>query len=224
MRAFLIALTAVVLTVALAACGGSSGSSSSKKGTTTKAGPPTTLTAKGYAALVADIRLTNRKLGPSTLAGRCDRLGKDAYDEEVGAIREVCVTLADILQAAQGISGCAKKTPADPLATRRCIADGLDQVAAYSSDAIDAVKQVAAVNDIAAGPCRDYLIDRRETGRFRDFARTARSVARTLRDSNASQARLQTALTRLQIATKRFERLDRSKAEQLAQAKACRPA
>lgn len=219
MRTLSIAL-AVSLALVLAACGDGGSKPDKKAGS----GPPTALTRQGYAALVAYIRLTNTDLRPSTLARRCKRLGSDAYNEEVGAIREVCVTVSDVLRAARDIEGCPKKTPSDALATRRCVADGLDRMAAYSSDAIGAVKQVPEVNAVAAGACLDYLRDRRETERFRDFARTARRTARVFRDAGASQTRLQRSATRLEIAFKRFERTTRSKAEELAEAKACRPA
>lgn len=211
--------------LAFAACGsGGGGSATTATTATTNAGPPTTLTARGYAALVEYVRVSKAGLSPSRLPDRCDRLGRSAYNDEVGAIREVCVTVSDIEQAAKEMRGCEDKTPSDALATRRCIADGLDRIAAYASDAVDAVRRVAAVNRLAPGRCRSYLLDAREVERFQDFARTARSTARTLRDSAASQTRLQQASTRLEIAIRRFERTGRSRSAELAAARACRPA
>lgn len=227
MRALLIAPLAVVV-LALAACGGGDTKTATVTvpATTTTPVAPKTLTAAGYAALIQFTYLTNRDLSPAKFASRCERLGTGAgdFNEEVGAIREACATLADIQASGDTVEKCPKKYAGDPQAQRRCFANGLDQIAAYSSDAIDASKQIARVNDMAAGPCRDYLLDPREVARLRGFARAARSTAATFRDDNAGQDELQRAVNRLEIAFKRFARSSTSKSEQLTRARSCRPA
>ena len=217
-------LIALVLGAALglSACGSSDGGSS-----TTTAKPatsaPRTLTSSGYRALAAFLDLSSADLSPARFAERCDSLGRSAYDDEVGAIREVCVTVSDIAQASSEMRSCNAKTSTDVLAARRCTADGLDRVAAYASDAVDAIRAVAKVNGLATGACRSYLLDPREIERFQDFARTARSTARAMRDTAASQTRLQQAANRLEIASRRFERTARAPSAERAAAKACRP-
>lgn len=228
MRALLLVPFAVVV-LGLAACGGGGDTTTATvtvPATTTTPVAPKTLTAQGYAALIQFTYLTNRDLSPAKFAARCERLGTSGgdFNEEVGAIREACATLADIQTASAAAIRCPKKFADDAQAQRRCFADALDQLAAYSSDAIDASKQITQVNDMAAGPCRSYLLDPRELARLRGFARASRSTASTFRDTNASQDELQRAANRLDIAFKRFARSSTSKSEQLTQARSCRPA
>lgn len=226
MRALLIVPFAVIV-LGLAACGGSSDTKTATvtvPATTTTAVAPTTLTKQGYEALIEYTYLTNRDLSPAKFAARCERLGTGTggFNEEVAAIREVCVTLADIQKASADVEKCTKKE-SDARARLRCVADGLDKIAAYSADAIDASKQVTQVNDMADGPCRSYLLDPKERARLRAFTGAARSTARTFRDDNASQEELQRAANQLDIAFTRFARTETSKSEELARARTCRP-
>ncbi len=118
------------------------------------------------------------------------------------------MTVADIGQASKDTQRCAKQE-SEPLAVRRCIAGALDQIAAYAADAITGAKAVASAAHLEPGACRDYLLDERELTQFRSFSRTAKAVARTLRDESASPARLEAATSKLEIAFRRFERVGR---------------
>lgn len=228
-------LLIAVAALGVTACGGGSSPSTTTTGMATSTGSastatpgtgnarPATLTADGYAALVAFTRLTNRKQSAGSMSKRCSALQEGSTDPQVGAIRETCLALADIQQASKDVEGCAKEQ-ADLQARRTCLADGLDQIAAYSRDAMTAGRRVVSVGDLAPGPCRAYLLDPVERARLRSFARSAEAMASAFRDTGASPARLQAASNRLEIAFRRFARVSRTLPEELAQAAACRPA
>ena len=212
-------LLLLLATVAVAApgCGGGDGTGST---TTTQTPAVTTLSAAGYRALTDFNALSESDAAPATMARRCERVGPSAgFDEQVDAIREFCMTVADIAQASKDTERCAKQS-SDPLAVRRCIAGALDQIAAYAADAITGAKTVASAAHLEPGACRDYLLDERELTQFRSFSHTARAVARTLRDESASPARLQAATSRLEIAFRRFERTAGG-GQEAERAKAC---
>lgn len=192
--------------------------------TTMTAAPktPVALSAAGYLALKQFNALADETMRPATMARRCEKVGPAAeYEPQVDAIREFCLTVADIGRASKDTEACAKQE-SDPVAVRRCIAGALDEMAAYSRDAVSAAKAVVRAADLGPGACRDYLLDQRELSTFRSFGRTAESVARVLRDENASQAQLEAATKRLEISFRRFERA--SGGDDAARAKACAPA
>lgn len=212
-------LVPLVLLALLAApgCGGDDG------GTTTTTAAPTTLSAAGYLALTDFNRLADGNASPAAFARRCERVGPAAeYEAQVDAVREFCMTVADIGRASEDTKACAKDE-SDPLAVRRCIAGALDEMAAYSRDAIAGAKAVVRAADLASGACRDYLLDERELSTFRSFGRTARDVARVLRDEGATQTQLEAATSRLEISFRRFERASGG-GDDAARAKACAPA
>ncbi len=191
--------------------------------TTTTAAPkaPVALSAAGYAALTDFNALADGDVSPATMARRCERIGPSGgYDEQVDAVREFCLTIADIGRASKDAEACAKGD-GDPLAVRRCIAGALDEMAAYARDAVAGAKAVVAAADLDPGACRDYLLDERELSTFRSFGRTAEQVARVLRDEDASQTRLEAATGRLEISLRRFERA--AGGDDAARAKACAP-
>lgn len=198
-------------------CGGDDGGD-----TTTKAAPATTLSAPGYRALADFNKLTKSDAGPETVARRCERIGPSGgFDEQVDAVREFCLTVADIGRASKDVEACAKDE-SEPLAVRRCIAGALDQMAAYARDAVAGAKAVVRAAELDPGACRDYLLDERELSTFRSFGRTAEQVARVLRDEDATQTQLEAATSRLEISFRRFERAGGG--DDAARAKACAPA
>ncbi len=204
--------------VVLSGCGGGGDGAGSTQ--TTQASAVTTLSAAGYKALTDFNTLSESDASPATVARRCERIGPSGgFDEQVDAIREFCVTVADIGQASKDTAACAKQS-SDPLAVRRCIAGALDQIAAYATDAITGAKAVATVAHLEPGACRDYLLDEGELTQFRSFGRTAKEVARTLRDESASAARLEAATSKLEIASRRFERAAGG-GQEAERAKAC---
>ena len=175
----LLPLLAAVAVVAPGCGGGGDGAGSTK---TAQAPAVITLSAAGYKALTDFNSLSESDAAPATMARRCERVGPSAgFDEQVDAIREFCMTVADIGQASKDTGKCAKQS-SDPLAVRRCIAGTLDQIAAYAADAITGAKAVASAAHLEPGACRDYLLDEGELTQFRSFSRTAKAVARTLRD------------------------------------------
>ena len=199
------------------------GCGSDDETTTTTAAPKATvaLSAAGYAALTDFNALAESDASPATVARRCERIGPSGgYDEQVDAIREFCLTVADIGRASKDAETCAQEEDA-PLAVRRCIAGALDEMAAYARDAVAGAKAVVAAADLEAGACRGYLLDERELSTFRSFGRTAEEVARVLRDEDASQTQLEAATGRLEISLRRFERA--AGGDDAARAKACAP-
>ncbi len=191
-------------------------------GTTTAASSPATLSAPGYRALTDFNRLAESDASPATLARRCERIGPSGgYEAQVDAIREFCLTVADIGQASKDTESCAKETN-EAIEARRCIAGALDQMSAYARDAVAGAKEVVQAAAMESGACRDYLLDARELATFRSFARTASQVARTLRDETATQTQLEAATSRLEISFRRFERAS-SGPDEAARAKVCAP-
>ena len=214
--------TALPLLVAAAlvvsGCGGDDGGDA----TTTGAAQTTTLSAAGNRALTDFNRLSESDAGPETAARRCERIGPSGeFDEQVDAIREFCLTIADIGRASKDVDACSKDE-SEPLAVRRCIAGALDQMAAYARDAVADAKAVVRAAELDPGACRDYLLDERELSTFRSFGRPAEQVARVLRDEDATQTQLEAATSRLEISFRRFERA--SGGDDAARAKACAPA
>jgi hypothetical protein len=206
--------------VVVPGCGGGGDGDGAGSTKATQVPAVTTLSAAGYKALTDFNSLSESDAAPATVARRCERIGPSAgFDEQVDAIREFCMTVADIGQASKDTGQCAKQS-SDPVAVRRCIAGTLDQIAAYAADAITGAKAVAGAAHLGSGACRDYLLDERELTQFRSFSRTAKVVARTLRDQSASQARLEAATSRLEIAFRRFERAAGG-GQEAERAKAC---
>ena len=219
MTARLIVPLLLVALVAATGCGGGDGGDT----TTATTAAPTTLSAAGYLALTDFNRLADGNASPAAFARRCERVGPAAeYEPQVDAVREFCMTVADIGRASEDTKACAKDET-EPLAVRRCIAGALDEMSAYSRDAVAGAKAVVRSADLASGACRDYLLDERELSTFRSFGRTARDVARVLRDEGASQTQLEAATSRLEISFRRFERASGG-GDDAARAKACAPA
>ncbi|MCD6726282.1 MAG: DUF4333 domain-containing protein [Solirubrobacteraceae bacterium] len=184
---------------------------------------PTTLSPAGFMALREFVTLSRKKLKTSTLRSRCEALGDDAADEQVARIQAICASIADITGATGRLKRCSTAGGGQSKVLG-CLADQLDQISAFSRDALQASADLAKSAGLAAGACRAYLLDPAERRTLRRFGAAAERSADLFRSPSPTTAQLGDAVNRLEIASLRFARSTTSSTiTELRQASACQP-